>query len=68
MPATSIAQRKFMGMVHAVQKGMKAPSAAVAKATASMKPSSVMHFATTKEKGLPKHVVLNSLKKRLKKK
>ena len=54
MPASSKAQQKFMGMVHALQKsGGRAPSKAVAKAAGSMKPSDVKDFASTKRKGLP---------------
>ena len=57
MPATSAAQRKFMGMVHATQKHeIKAPSSAVAKAAKGMSAESSGHFAKTKEKGLPEHV------------
>lgn len=54
MPAKSKKQQKFMGMVHAVQKGeMKPPSPAVAKAAASIKPKAAKEFAATKRKGLP---------------
>lgn len=52
--AVSKKQQKFMGMVHAVQKGdMKAPSKEVGEVAGSMKPSSVTDFAETKRKGLP---------------
>jgi uncharacterized protein Yka (UPF0111/DUF47 family) len=54
MPAVSQQQQKFMGMVHAVQKGdMKAPSKEVEKAADSMKKSDAKDFASTKHKGLP---------------
>jgi len=47
-------QQKFMGMVHAVQKGeMDAPSPEVAKAAKTMKKKDVKDFAKTKHKGLP---------------
>ena len=56
MPAVSKAQQKFMGMVHAVQKGdMEAPSKEVEKAADSMKKSDAKDFASTKHKGLPMH-------------
>jgi hypothetical protein len=54
MPAVSKAQQKFMGMVHAVQKGdMEAPSKEIEKAADSMKKSDAKDFASTKHKGLP---------------
>ena len=54
MPAKSKKQRKFMGMVHATQKGeIKAPSKAVAKAAKTISKKSAKDFAKTKEKGLP---------------
>jgi hypothetical protein len=54
MPAESKKQRRFMGMVHAVQTGEIAPpSAAVAEVARTMKPSDAREFAETKEKGLP---------------
>ena len=56
MPAVSKAQQKFMGMVHAVQKGdIEAPSKEVEKAADSMKKSDAKDFASTKHKGLPMH-------------
>ena len=56
--AKSKAQQKFMGMVHAMQKGEKVKGAspelkAVAK---DMKKSDTKDFAKTKHKGLPDHV------------
>jgi hypothetical protein len=54
MPAVSKAQQKFMGMVHATQKGdMEAPSKEVEKAADSMSKKSAKDFASTKHKGLP---------------
>jgi hypothetical protein len=55
--AVSQAQQKFMGMVHATQKGdMEAPSPEVAKAAGSMTKKAAKDFASTKLAGLPKHV------------
>lgn len=68
MPATSKAQQRFIGMVHAVQTGkMKAPSSKVAEAAKSMSKKSAKDFASTKTKGLPAHAVLNAMKKKIKK-
>ena len=53
--AVSKAQQKFMGMVHATQKGEKAPSKEVAKVAKTMKKSDAEDFAKTKHKGLPQH-------------
>ena len=57
MPAVSKQQRKFMGLVHAVQQG-KVPASKVSKAAKDtakqMKKSDVEDFASTDEKGLPK--------------
>ena len=54
--AVSQAQQKFMGMVHAAQKGSKAASPAVAKVAKSMGKKDAKDFAATKHKGLPQHV------------
>jgi hypothetical protein len=57
MPSVSKAQQKFMGMVHATQKGdMDAPSKEVEKAADNMKKKDAKDFASTKHKGLPSHV------------
>jgi hypothetical protein len=56
MPAQSKAQQKFMGMVHATQKGEMKPTGAVAKAAKGMSQQSATDFASTKHKGLPGHV------------
>jgi hypothetical protein len=51
--ATSKKQQKFMGMVHATQKGEKAPSKEVGKVAKTMKKGDAEDFASTKHKGLP---------------
>ena len=56
MPAKSKAQQKFMGMVHAAQKGEKPASKEVAKVAKSMPKKAAKDFASTKHKGLPKKV------------
>ena len=56
MPAVSKAQQRFMGMVHAAQKGEEPASAEVEKAADSMKKSDAKDFASTKHDGLPDHV------------
>jgi hypothetical protein len=54
MPAQSKAQQRFMGMVHATQKGdMDSPSAEVSKAADSMSDKDAKDFASTSHKGLP---------------
>jgi hypothetical protein len=54
MPAQSKAQQRFMGMVHAVQKGdMEAPSKEVEKAADSMTNKDAKDYASTSHKGLP---------------
>ena len=54
MPAKSKAQQRFMGMVHAVQKGdMEAPSKEVEKAADSMTNKDAKDYASTSHKGLP---------------
>jgi len=57
MPAKSKKQQRFMGMVHAAQKGeLKNPSPEVEKAADSMKKKDAEDFASTKHKGLPEKV------------
>jgi len=51
--AVSKKQQRFMGMVHAAQKGEKAASGEVAKVASSMKKKDAKDFASTKHKGLP---------------
>jgi len=56
--AVSKAQRKFMGMAHAMQKGekIKGASPELKKVAKTMKPSDTHDFAATKLKGLPEKV------------
>lgn len=69
MPAQSKAQQRFMGMVHAAQKGdMENPSPEVEKAADSMSDKDAKDFASTKHKGLPDHVkevLIQKLKERI---
>ena len=51
--AVSKKQQKFMGMVHAAQKGEKPASKEVGKVAKTMKKSDAEDFAATKHKGLP---------------
>jgi tetrahydromethanopterin S-methyltransferase subunit G len=51
--AVSKKQQRFMGMVHATQKGEKAPSKEVSKVAKSMGKKDAEDFAATKHKGLP---------------
>jgi len=54
MPAVSKAQQRFMGMVHAAQKGdMENPSSEVEKVADSMSDKDAKDFASTSHKGLP---------------
>jgi hypothetical protein len=56
MPAQSKAQQKFMGLVHALQKGDVDPSDVskdVRDAASSMSKKSAKDFASTKHSGLP---------------
>lgn len=65
MPAVSKAQQRFMGMVHATQKGdMENPSPEVSKAADSMSDKDAKDFASTSHKGLPdkKEEQINKLK------
>ena len=54
--AVSKKQQKFMGMVHAAQKGEKPASGAVAKVAKEMPKKDAKDFAATKHKGLPEKV------------
>ena len=57
MPAKSKKQQRFMGMVHAYQKGeLKDASPKIKKAAKNIEPESATHFAETKHKGLPEKV------------
>jgi hypothetical protein len=51
--AVSKKQQKFMGMVHAAQKGEKPASKEVAKTAKDMGKKDARDFASTKHKGLP---------------
>ena len=63
MPAKSIKQQRFMGMVHAAQKkGGKAASPEVAKVAKSIKKGDAKKFASTKHKGLPTKVKSEGLR------
>jgi hypothetical protein len=56
MPAKSKKQRRFFGLVHAIQKGEKSPSSVsrdVRKVARKMSPKSVQDFSKTSEEGLP---------------
>lgn len=54
--AVSKAQQRFMGMVHAAQKGEKPASKAVAKVAKEMPKKAAKDFAATKHKGLPEKI------------
>ena len=54
--AVSKKQQKFMGMVHAAQKGEQPASGAVAKVAKEMPKKAAKDFAATKHKGLPEKV------------
>ena len=56
--AKSIAQQRFMGMAHAMQKGEKIPGASkeLKKVAGAMGKSDVKDFAKTKHAGLPQNV------------
>ena len=65
MPAQSKAQQRFMGMVHAAQKGEEPASPEVAKVAKSMDDNDAKDFASTSHTGLPNRVkkeILNRLK------
>ena len=66
MPSQSKAQQRFMGMVHATQKGdMENPSPEVEKAADSMSDTDAKDFASTSHKELPdkiKEMVLGELR------
>jgi hypothetical protein len=62
MPSVSKAQQRFMGMVHAAQKGdMENPSPEVEKAADSMSDKDAKDFASTSHKGLPNKVKKESI-------
>ena len=53
MPAKSVKQRKFMGIVRAIQEGKMKGSKGAEKAASSMSKEDVKDYASTKEKNLP---------------
>ncbi len=56
MPAKSVRQRQFFGLVHGIQKGEVDPkdvSADIKKVAKTMKKKDVKDFASTKHTGLP---------------
>ena len=59
--AKSKAQQKFMGMVHAAQKGEKPASKEVAKVAKDMPKKAAKDYASTKHKGLPKKKTKESI-------
>jgi hypothetical protein len=65
MPAQSKAQQRFMGMVHAADKGETPASPEVAKVSKDMDDTDAKDFASTSHKGLPdkiKEMVLAELR------
>lgn len=63
MPSKSKKQQKFMGMVHAYQKGeLKNASPEIKKVAKSISSDDATHFAETKHKGLPEKVKKKSKK------
>jgi hypothetical protein len=60
--AVSKKQQKFMGMVHAAQKGEKPASKEVAKVAKGMGKKDAEDFAATKHKGLPEKVKAKKVK------
>ena len=66
MPSKSKAQQRFMGMVHALNKGEMKPSdasPAVKKAAKSMDKSDAKKYASTKHKGKPEKVKKEAIDK-----
>jgi hypothetical protein len=65
MPAVSKAQQNFMGMVHQYKKEGGKASPKVKKAAKGMTDKAAKDFASTKTKGLPKHVNKESFEQKL---
>ncbi len=64
MPAKSVTQRRFMGMVHAAQSGeLDNPSSEVQKAAMSMSAKQSKDFASTPEKDLPAHAAASNARR-----
>ena len=68
MPAKSKAQQRFMGMVHAAQKGKDPASKKVAKVAKSIDYDDAKEFASTKHDDLPAKVKKETLVRELIKK
>ncbi len=66
--AVSKKQQKFMGMVHAAQKGEKPASKEVAKVAKEMPKKDAKDFASTKHKGLPEKAKSDDAPKKKKEK
>jgi hypothetical protein len=66
--AVSKKQQKFMGMVHATQKGEKPASKEVAKVAKEMPKKAAKDFAATKHKGLPEKAKSDDAPKKKKEK
>lgn len=66
--AVSKKQQKFMGMVHAAQKGEKPASKEVAKVAKEMPKKAAKDFAATKHKGLPEKAKSDNAPKKKKEK
>lgn len=66
--AVSKKQQKFMGMVHAAQKGEKPASKEVAKVAKEMPKKAAKDFAATKHKGLPEKAKSDDAPKKKKEK
>jgi hypothetical protein len=66
--AVSKKQQRFMGMVHAAQKGEKPASKEVAKTAKSMGKKDAEDFAATKHKGLPEKAKSDDAPKKKKEK
>lgn len=58
MSSVSKKQQRFMGMVHAYQKGeLKGASPAIKKTAKNIDTEDALDFAKTKHKGLPKKII-----------
>lgn len=65
MPSKSKAQQHFMGAVHKYKEEGGKASPAVKKAAKGMTDKAAKDFASTKTKGLPKHVKKESFEDKL---
>jgi len=67
MPAKSVKQRRFFGLVYALKKGRISPSEvseAVRKTAKGISTEEAREFAKTKEKGLPTKVSTKAIKRK----